>query len=197
MLEERTSWFPSAAPPHLALCDSVTLCAHNVSVLRTSPARLHSSSGTSFRTVCPTNNPPRPAATAPRSAPPSPPTSSRRRRPLAGGGGRGSGGRCFRPAALPAAMAAGGSDPRAADVEEDASQLVFPKGANRTGPGRGGEGPVGAGWKLAAACGSGAASPVTGTQSPGDDKSYMRLKNPRWLKYGCSYVERYAYRNKN
>lgn len=68
-------------------------------------------------------------------------------------------------------MAAGGSDPRAADVEEDASQLVFPKGANRTepnrtGPGRGGEGPVGAGWELAAACGSGAAPPVTGTQEP-------------------------------
>lgn len=32
-------------------------------------------------------------------------------------------------------MAAGGSDPRTADVEEDASQLVFPKGARREGVG--------------------------------------------------------------
>lgn len=29
------------------------------------------------------------------------------------------------------AMAAGGSDPRAGDVEEDASQLIFPKGSIR------------------------------------------------------------------
>lgn len=50
------------------------------------------------------------------------------------GGGAGAAPR-FRPAGLPLpaaeAMAAGGSDPRAADVEEDASQLVFPKGGSR------------------------------------------------------------------
>lgn len=34
-------------------------------------------------------------------------------------------------AARPKAMAAGGSDPRAGDVEEDASQLIFPKGGTR------------------------------------------------------------------
>lgn len=34
-------------------------------------------------------------------------------------------------------MAAGGSDPRTADVEEDASQLVFPKGASGAGAGAG------------------------------------------------------------
>lgn len=33
------------------------------------------------------------------------------------------------------AMAAGGADPRTADVEEDASQLVFPKGGRPAGPG--------------------------------------------------------------
>lgn len=45
---------------------------------------------------------------------------------------------CFRAPRLPfpgEAMAAGGSDPRTADVEEDASQLVFPKGARREGVG--------------------------------------------------------------
>lgn len=33
------------------------------------------------------------------------------------------------------AMAAGGADPRAVDVEEDASQLVFPKGESGGGAG--------------------------------------------------------------
>jgi len=45
---------------------------------------------------------------------------------------------CFRAPRLPfpgEAMAAGGSDPRTSDVEEDASQLVFPKGARREGVG--------------------------------------------------------------
>lgn len=41
-------------------------------------------------------------------------------------------------------MAAGGADPRTADVEEDASQLVFPKGGRPAGPG-GREAAVGGG----------------------------------------------------
>lgn len=71
-------------------------------------------------------------------------------------------------------MAAGSSDPRAADVEEDASQLVFPKGTSGDGEGPG----SGGGWRPAAAAweGTSLTERLRGAaQCPGPYSSYSAL----------------------
>lgn len=156
MLEQRTRWFPSAVPPHLALCDSVTLCAHNASVPRTWPAHQHTSEA-----AAPPSLPP---AAPPALRPPSPPP------PAPPGGGRGaeggaSGRRRFRRPWRRGAANRG--RPTWRRTRRSSSSPKVRTEPNRNEPGWGGEGAVGAGWRLAAACGSGAAPPVAGTQSPG------------------------------
>lgn len=147
MLEERTSWFPSAAPPRLAPCDSVTLCAHNVSVLRTSPACLHSSSSTSSHTVCPTNIPraPRRSLRAPSRPPhPPPPGGGAPWRAAGAGGAEGgaSGRRRFRRRWRRAAATRGRRTWRR--TRRSSSSPKVRTEPNRTEPGRAGPGRRGA-----------------------------------------------------